>query len=33
MQSILPLFYQSGYITIKGYDPIIDRYTLGYPNH
>ena len=32
MQSILPLFYQSGYITIKGYDPIIDRYTLGYPN-
>jgi len=32
MQSILPLFYQSGYITIKSYDPIIDRYTLGYPN-
>ncbi len=32
MQSILPLFYQSGYITIKSYDPITDRYTLGYPN-
>ena len=32
MQSVLPLFYQSGYLTIKGYDPIIKRYTLGYPN-
>jgi hypothetical protein len=32
MQSVLPLFYQSGYITIKNYDPIINRYTLGYPN-
>lgn len=32
MQSILPLFYQSGYITIKGYDPITQFYTLGYPN-
>ena len=32
MQSVLPLFYQSGYITIKNYDSIINRYTLGYPN-
>lgn len=32
MHSILPLFYQSGYITIKGYNPISRRYTLGYPN-
>ena len=32
MQSILPLFYQSGYITIKDYDPIMQFYTLGYPN-
>ena len=32
MHSILPLFYQSGYITIKGYDPILDSYTLGFPN-
>ena len=32
MQSILPLFYQSGYITIKGYDPIMQFYTLGFPN-
>jgi len=32
MQSILPLFYQSGYITIKSYDPITKFFTLGYPN-
>ena len=32
MQSVLPLFYQSGYITIKGYDKDTDIYTLGYPN-
>ena len=32
MRSILPLFYQSGYITIKDYDPRSYRYTLGYPN-
>ena len=32
MHSILPLFYQSGYITIKDYDPILDSYTLGFPN-
>ncbi len=32
MHSILPLFYQSGYLTIKGYDRRSRRYTLGYPN-
>jgi hypothetical protein len=32
MHSILPLFYQSGYLTIKGYEPAVDTYTLGYPN-
>lgn len=32
MHSILPLFYQSGYITIKNYDPRSQRYTLGFPN-
>jgi len=32
MHSVLPLFYQSGYLTIKGYDPILSNYTLGYPN-
>ena len=32
MHSILPLFYQSGYITIKDYDPEYGIYTLGYPN-
>jgi len=32
MQSVLPLFYQSGYITIKSYNPITKFFTLGYPN-
>ena len=32
MHSVLPLFYQSGYLTIKDYDPILNLYTLGYPN-
>lgn len=32
MTTVLPLLYQSGYLTIKHYDPIIDLYTLGYPN-
>lgn len=32
MKSVLPLFYQSGYLTIKDYDREMDRYTLGYPN-
>jgi len=32
MQSITPLIYQSGYLTIKGYDPDSMTYTLGIPN-
>jgi len=28
----LPVIYQSGYLTIKGYDPRYRRYRLGYPN-
>ena len=33
MKSVLPLFYQSGYLTIKDYDRDTDTYTLGYPNN
>jgi len=32
MQSIAPLLYQSGYLTIKNYDPCTELYTLGTPN-
>ncbi|WP_337560516.1 ATP-binding protein [Prevotella sp.] len=32
MNSALPLLYQSGYLTIKKFNPILHRYTLGYPN-
>jgi hypothetical protein len=32
MSSALPLLYQSGYLTIKGYDAEMDDYTLGLPN-
>ena len=32
MKSVIPLFYQSGYLTIKDYDRETDTYTLGYPN-
>ena len=32
MTSALPLLYQSGYLTIKKYNPILKRYSLGYPN-
>lgn len=32
MTTILPLLYQSGYITIKGYDKELDLYTLDIPN-
>ena len=32
MASPLPLLYQSGYLTIKHYDPMVSLYTLGYPN-
>ena len=28
----LPVIYQSGYLTIKDYDPQFRLYTLGYPN-
>ena len=28
----LPLLYQSGYLTIKGYDPRFDEYRMGFPN-
>ena len=32
MTSALPLLYQSGYLTIKDYDSVIDSYTLAIPN-
>ena len=32
MTSALPLLYQSGYLTIKGYDPDSEKYTLDFPN-
>ena len=32
MKSILPLFYQSGYITIKHFDRKAKLFTLGFPN-
>lgn len=32
MTSPLPLLYQSGYLTIKKYNQMMGRYTLGYPN-
>ena len=32
MTSALPLLYQSGYLTIKGYDFDSTRYTLDFPN-
>ena len=28
----LPLLYQSGYLTIKIYEPMFQEYTLGIPN-
>lgn len=28
----LPLLYQSGYLTIKGYDEVFQSYQLGFPN-
>ena len=33
LDTALPLLYQSGYITIKGYDRESDIYTLGIPNN
>ncbi len=32
MTAITPLLYQSGYLTIKGYDELADLYTLDLPN-
>ena len=32
MDDALPLLYQSGYLTIKDYDPEIEAYTLSIPN-
>ena len=32
MQTIVPLLYQSGYVTIKGYNSDYDYYTLEVPN-
>jgi hypothetical protein len=30
--NLTPLLYQTGYLTIKGYDSQFDRYILGFPN-
>ena len=32
MKNALPLLYQSGYLTIKGYDPESEMYRLAIPN-
>jgi len=31
-ENLVPLLYQSGYLTIKNYDNILDEYVLGFPN-
>jgi len=31
-QNLVPLLYQSGYLTIKNYENILDEYVLGFPN-
>jgi hypothetical protein len=28
----VPILYQTGYLTIKGYDPMFNEYILGFPN-
>ena len=33
MTTIMPLLYQSGYVTIKDYDDSFNSYTLGIPNN
>ena len=33
IESPVPVLYQSGYLTIKDYDPEFRIYTLGYPNN
>jgi len=30
--SLIPLLYQTGYLTIKSYNATLDAFTLGYPN-
>jgi hypothetical protein len=30
--NLIPLMYQSGYLTIKSYQPDVDTYQLGFPN-
>ncbi|MGL4520390.1 MAG: ATP-binding protein [Phocaeicola sp.] len=32
ISNVLPVLYQSGYLTIKDYNPLLNTYTLGYPN-
>ncbi|MEG1546798.1 MAG: PD-(D/E)XK nuclease domain-containing protein, partial [Bacteroides sp.] len=32
VNSPVPIIYQSGYLTIKGYDSLIRQFKLGYPN-
>lgn len=32
ISSPVPILFQSGYLTIKAYDPLFDIYTLAYPN-
>ena len=31
-QDIVPLLYQSGYLTLKDYDKETEEYILGFPN-
>ena len=31
-ESPIPVIYQSGYLTIKDYDPRFENYILGFPN-
>lgn len=32
LTAVIPVLYQSGYLTIKSYNPQLRLYTLGYPN-
>lgn len=32
-ESVIPLFYQAGYLSIKDYDDTFGEYTLAFPNH
>jgi hypothetical protein len=31
-ENLIPLLYQSGYLTIKNYDNVLNEYVLGFPN-